>query len=844
VIILITLIPKIKQHMKKSLLFLFAAITTAHVSAQVTGITVEEFYTDNGTVTGYPAGHTTYRIYAECTNPGDMVLSVSGSDIAPLALNVPDGIWNSPEPSNAAGSANNCNLYGVIPSLQYDSYVTIGRSCNTDPGSDVLIAQDPSAPWAGRFDTAPYGDGNLLLNTTIGGAWSAAPLNLQGVANPNVLAGDDLRVLIAQITTSGSVCGSFNVQARLQGQTNGATLYTGLSFGTEGCGTPGCSDPTALNYDETAGFNDGTCLYECALAFEEISSVNPTCLGDEDGSISVVVGGFQDVLEIEFDGADPAASSGTYSENGLGEGVYSIVARDRKFYNELFNPGGIYGTCEVTEFVDLITSPVTFGEASILDVTCGGADDGCALIDFSGGIGSVSFSIHASDDSVIESGMPSAEYCGLAGGNYYFSSLDENGCESVSDDFTIVSPPQLILFLGASAPATCFNSADGTQVFTWSGGTGDVDWSLEDDGTYELEGNLSNLVLSDITPGTYTMYAVDANGCTASIEYTKVGGPVINIEVEAISPSCPGDADGMFVVAASGGTGALTYDIGCTGESSEVNMAEGLSAGVYSVCVTDAEGCVATADVVIEDPTELSVSFNVLDVSCNGDADGVIEVIAEGGTGAYNYSLDGDIYSDSNLFEELEPGTYDAFVTDDNGCLIQVLGAIVVAEPEAITVTLDDFGGDGGLDDGFIFISVNGGTGEYSYNWSNGSAEEDQVNLADGDYSVVVTDENGCTTELTGVQILGISEMSNGTVVSIYPNPTNAEFRLNLDGLNGERVTYSIVDGQGRLVIAKELGNTSGSRSEVVDVRALAAGVYFLNVVSGDATTSIKLIKQ
>lgn len=830
--------------MKKSLLFLFAAITTAHVSAQVTGITVEEFYTDNGTVTGYPAGHTTYRIYAECTNPGDMVLSVSGSDIAPLALNVPDGIWNSPEPSNAAGSANNCNLYGVIPSLQYDSYVTIGRSCNTDPGSDVLIAQDPSAPWAGRFDTAPYGDGNLLLNTTIGGAWSAAPLNLQGVANPNVLAGDDLRVLIAQITTSGSVCGSFNVQARLQGQTNGATLYTGLSFGTEGCGTPGCSDPTALNYDETAGFNDGTCLYECALAFEEISSVNPTCLGDEDGSISVVVGGFQDVLEIEFDGADPAASSGTYSENGLGEGVYSIVARDRKFYNELFNPGGIYGTCEVTEFVDLITSPVTFGEASILDVTCGGADDGCALIDFSGGIGSVSFSIHASDDSVIESGMPSAEYCGLAGGNYYFSSLDENGCESVSDDFTIVSPPQLILFLGASAPATCFNSADGTQVFTWSGGTGDVDWSLEDDGTYELEGNLSNLVLSDITPGTYTMYAVDANGCTASIEYTKVGGPVINIEVEAISPSCPGDADGMFVVAASGGTGALTYDIGCTGESSEVNMAEGLSAGVYSVCVTDAEGCVATADVVIEDPTELSVSFNVLDVSCNGDADGVIEVIAEGGTGAYNYSLDGDIYSDSNLFEELEPGTYDAFVTDDNGCLIQVLGAIVVAEPEAITVTLDDFGGDGGLDDGFIFISVNGGTGEYSYNWSNGSAEEDQVNLADGDYSVVVTDENGCTTELTGVQILGISEMSNGTVVSIYPNPTNAEFRLNLDGLNGERVTYSIVDGQGRLVIAKELGNTSGSRSEVVDVRALAAGVYFLNVVSGDATTSIKLIKQ
>ena len=830
--------------MKKSLLFLFAAITTAHVSAQVTGVTIEEFYTDNGTVTGYPAGHTTYRIYAECTNPGDMVLSVSGSDIAPLALNVPDGIWNSQEPSNAAGSANNCNLYSVIPSLQYDSYVTIGRSCNTDPGSDVLVAQDPASPWAGRFDTQPYGDGNLLLNTTIGGAWSAAPLNLMGMPNVNVVAGEDLRVLIAQITTSGSVCGSFNVQARLQGQTNGATLYTGLSFGTEGCGTPGCSDETALNYDEMAGFNDGTCLYECALQITEINAINPTCFGDEDGSINIIVEGFQDVLEIEFDGGDPSANEGDFTASGLAEGVYSIVARDRKFYNELFNPGGIYGECEAFEFVDIFTSPVEFATVSITNVTCGGEQDGCGLVEFAGGIGTVSFNIHGSDDTVIESDLPSSEFCGLAGGSYYFSSLDENGCVSVSNDFTVLSPPQLILFLGASSPATCFNSPDGTQVFTWSGGTGDVDWSLEDDGVYELEGNVSNLVLSDIAPGTYTMYAADANGCQASIEYVKVGGPVINIEVAATSPSCTGDSDGMFVVAANGGTGTLTYDIGCTGTSGEVNTAENLSAGAYSVCVTDAEGCVATADIFIEDPSELSVSFNVLDITCNGDADGVIEIIAEGGTGAYNYSLDGDVYEDSNIFEALDAGTYDAFVTDENGCLIQVIDAIIITEPSALSITTDDVGGDGGLDDGFILITVSGGTGQYAYEWSNGSTDEDQVNLGEGDYSVVVTDENGCSTEASGFSITAISEMSNGATVSIYPNPTNAEFRLNLAGLNGEKVTYTIVDGQGRRVIAKELGNSNGSRSELVDVRTLSAGVYFLNVVAGEASTSIKLIKQ
>jgi len=830
--------------MKKSLLFLFAALTTAHVSAQVTGVTIEPFYTDDGTVTGYPAGHTTYRIYAECTNPGDMVLSVSGSDIAPLALNVPDGIWNSPEPSNAAGSANNCNLYGVIPSLQYDSYVTIGRSCNTDPGSDVLVAQDPGAPWAGRFDIQPYGDGNLLLNTTIGGAWSAAPLNLQGNPNPNVVAGDDLRVLIAQITTSGSVCGSFNVQARLEGQTNGATIYAGLSFGTAGCGNPGCSDETALNYDSMAGFNDGTCLYECALAITEVNAINPTCLGDEDGSINIIVEGFQDVLEIEFDGGDPSANEGNYSVSGLGEGIYSIVARDRKFYNELFNPGGIYGGCEAFEFVDLFTSPVEFGESSITDVTCGGEQDGCVFVDFNGGVGNVSFTVYASDDSVIESDLPSSEYCGLAGGSYYFSSLDENGCVSVSPEFEVVSPPQLLLFLGASAPATCFNSADGTQVFTWSGGTGDVDWSIEDDGVYELEGNVSNLVLSDIAPGTYTMYASDANGCQASIEYVKEGGPVINIEIAATSPSCPGDEDGMFVVAANGGTGTLTYDIGCTGNTGEVNTAENLSAGAYSVCVTDAEGCVATADVIIEDPSELSISFDVTDVTCNGDGDGVIQILAEGGTGAYNYSLDGEAFSDASIYEALEPGTYDAYVTDENGCMIQVLDAIVISEPAVITISTDEVGGDGGLGEGFITISVEGGAGEYTYEWSNGSTDEDLIDLEEGSYAVTVTDANGCTATAEGFEITSISELSNGTTVSIYPNPTNAEFRLNLAGLNGEKVSYTIVDGQGRRVVAKELGNSNGSRSELVDVRTLSAGVYFLNVVAGEASTSIKLIKQ
>lgn len=834
--------------MKKSLLLLFAAaLTSASVSSQVTGVSIEPFFVHDGSVNGVPAGLTTYRIYAECTNPGDLVISVAGFNAAPLALNVPDGIWNANEPSSALGHENNCNLYVAIPSLQYDSYVTIGRSCNNDPGAAIFASQDASAPWQANFDTAPFGDGNILLNTTIGGAWNSIPTT-GGNPNANVIAGDDLRVLIAQITTSGSICGSFNVQCRPQGQTT-ATLYTSLDFGTEGCGEPGCTDPDALNFNPDAGFNDGTCLMPCALEFVEINATNPTCFGSGNGSINAILEGNQDVLEISFNGAAPAANSGNFTASNLDEGIYSVLARDRKFYNEIFNPGGLYGLCEVEEFVDLFTIPIEFEATSVTNVTCGGDNDGCAVIPFFGGIGTPTFSIFQANGTLVEQGLPSSEYCGLAGGSYYFVGVDENGCETQSNNFNVVSPPQLILFLGAAAPATCFNSPDATQVFTWSGGTGDVDWSLEDDGSYEFEGNVSNLVLNDLVPGQYTMYAADVNGCSSSINFTVNGGPVINIESIITAPSCTNNTDASFVVNATGGTGAILYDLGCTGEGySENNVLENLGAGVYTVCVQDAQGCNAVADIVISDPQELSVDFSAEQISCFGLTDGSITVNPTGGTGDYTYSLDGENYVNSNIFENLEAGTYDMYVQDGNGCLIQVIGSLVIVEPTQLTVQVDDFGGDGGNGTGFISITADGGTAPYSYDWSGPnnytSTDEDVIDLGSGNYSVIVTDANGCQSETASSEITNVAEFANGVSLSINPNPTNAEFRLNITGLTGDKLTYTIMDGQGRKVMIKELGNANGSRSEVVDVRPLAAGIYYVNVQVGNDTATLKLIKQ
>ncbi|MFY8137457.1 MAG: T9SS type A sorting domain-containing protein [Flavobacteriales bacterium] len=845
--------------MKKHLLTLLAAVFCSVVgTAQVVAISIEPVYTDDGTITGYPAGHTTYRIYADVTNPGDMVLNVVGFNEAPLALNVPDGIWNHPEPSGTIATDNNCNLYGVFPALEYDSYVTIGRTCNTDPGGLMFAVEDPAQPWRASFDTNPVGNGNILLNTTVGGAWNSTPNEPNGTPYINVVAGDDYRVLIAQITTTGSICGSFNVQCRLQGQSSGSTLYTGLAFGTGGCGEPGCTDEAALNYNPSAGFNNGTCLYECALTMTT-ESIDPLCFGQNNGSIVINLSGNQDITEVEIPGVNSGNAfvvNGSYEYANIGEGIYQITARDRRFYNESFNPGGVYGECEVTEFVELYTAPIIFGGVDVTNISCGGDQDGCAIADVTGGNGTLSIYIvdaiaeaYLLDENGDALMLPSADYCGLPAGEYYFEAYDENLCMAASEVFVVESPATLNILLGSSADATCFNSADATQVITWSGGTGDVDWSLEDDNTYTLEGGPSTLVLNDLTPGTYMIYAQDVNGCTAELQFVVEGGPAITFEYFVTGPTCTGDNDATVIVAAAGGTGALSYDFGCTGTFSDTELYAPVAVGAYTVCVEDAQGCSASFDVVVEDTPAVAATASASAISCNGEVDGGLTVNATGGTAPYTYSIDGESYQNANTFEGLAAGSYSIYVLDNNGCFFAAEQAAEVVEPAVLVVSLDDFGGDGGNNTGFINVSVSGGTPEFTFAWANDngftSASEDVTGLAVGTYTLTVTDASGCIASLTeNVTITNVEELVDGVSITVNPNPTTGKFFLNMEGLSGQKVEYNILDTQGRLVVSKELGNNSGQRLEQIDITDVAAGIYYIQLNIADSTSTIKLIKN
>jgi hypothetical protein len=891
---------------------------------QVTSITVETYYQGGAipTVTGYPANHTTYRIYANCTNPTDLVSQVKGSSEAPLTLSVPGGIWNHPSGSSTAENLS-CAISSFVPAAAYDSYVTLSKACDTDGAGQIRIAPSDASAWLDPYfgsAAVPYGPGLFQIQDLIGASWFGAP----GL-DQNIVAGPDLKVLLAQITTTGGVCGVFNLQVfpNYTGVGSPAIIQNGLTFGA--C-TPGCTDNTALNFDPTADLNDGSCLFSCALDFTTSEAVSPTCAGLTDGSITFEAQGFQEAVRYTINGGSPFLGNGLMTRADLANGTYVINARDTRFDSESYNPGHLY-TCETTITLVLETAPIAFGSLTSTNVTCGGQQDGCVVSSATGGTGDLTFGVvNNANGSVVIEGLPSADFCGLSGGTYTLVATDANNCAVSTPAFTITSPAQLILLATTGTAATCADTPDGVRVITWSGGTGDVDFSLANDGTYEIEGNLSNAVLT-LTAGQHTVYAQDTNLCTASLDFTVAGPAPISISYEATTPSCVGDSNGSVAIVAEGGNGGFSYVFN-NGASQNNGDYSGLSAGIYSIAITDANGCTANGEVVVNDPAALEGVADINNISCFGLVDGSIMVGANGGTAPYTYSFDGVNYGSLNMLTSLPAGMYSYYVLDANGCSFEAVNGAEVIEPALLTASLESsniscngsndgavvaqanggtapftysIGGAfttnnifGGLSAGDYTVSVvdvngcsaesavgitepaaivitgleadpidetpggssaytvTGGTGAYSYSWTNSAGSEVSTNEQlgpftnagnSGTYTLTVTDINGCSTSQT-ISITGVGELGKNISVSLNPNPNNGNFVLNIQGLAGERLSYQITDTQGRIVTREELGNATGNRTKVMNLENIADGMYYVQIVVGQATATVKMIKQ
>lgn len=219
----------------------------------------------------------------------------------------------------------------------------------------------------------------------------------------------------------------------------------------------------------------------------------------------------------------------------------------------------------------------------------------------------------------------------------------------------------------------------------------------------------------------------------------------LSATITGTNVTCNGATDGTAKVVVNGGIAPYTYNWG--GSFPAVDSIGGLSAGTYTVTVTDDDGCSTTAQVQITEPQVLAVTTTAQNASCGGTNDGSITATVTGGTTPYRYVWNTTPQQTSATAVLLATGTYTVVITDANGCTATATATVGQATNIVLTTDAIDNISCNGANDGAISISVTGGVSPYTYAWDNGlPATEDQTSLAPGNYSVTVTDNDGCVT--------------------------------------------------------------------------------------------------
>jgi hypothetical protein len=252
----------------------------------------------------------------------------------------------------------------------------------------------------------------------------------------------------------------------------------------------------------------------------------------------------------------------------------------------------------------------------------------------------------------------------------------------------------------------------------------------------------------------------------------------------------------------------------------DTSFLDSLSAGAYSVVVSDSRGCMDFLTFEVTSPEELIVETEYTSWLCFGAEDGVISLTPSGGTPAYSYYVNGILYQDS-IISNLPEGAYTVLVSDNNSCVQE--SQLTMESLDLIEGTYDVIlATDLTSLDGIIIASIDGGLPPYSYQWSNGATESVIVYLNPGWYTLELTDSNGCTfVDSVFVGTLSLSELDNSENMA-YPNPTSGELFFTKQATDIE-----VYSREGKKVIIK-------SEGESIDLSSLALGLYYIRLKTGE----------
>ncbi len=498
-----------------------------------------------------------------------------------------------------------------------------------------------------------------------------------------------------------------------------------------------------------------------------VSITRPSCATNGNGAIDITTAG--NYMYAWSNGAT------TQDISGLSSGTYTVTITDTAT-NCIANYQAVleaYGQIDIK------------GDA-FSNTACANAANGAIDITVEGGMIPYTYAWSNSDTT--------QDIDSLNGGVYTLTVTDSNSC-SASIAVPVVTDSSKLLSVSVDTIdlASCTTTANASVVLNVTGGVQPY--------SYNWSNSAITKDLTNVLPGNYNVTVTDGVGCTQTLSVAvgidSVNMLMITVDSTAFA-SCSGSKTGAIYVTASGGQAPYTYKWSDNSTSEDlINV----SAGAYSLTITDDLGCTAQEDTSVQVHPSLAVTVTLdstTKASCQASSDGSIYVSVSNGASPYTYSWSNNATTQDLL--NVPAGSYTLNVTDNNGCPGQLNTTLEIDTANRLMAAASNIvdancqtSKTGGID-----VDVTGGKLPLTYNWSNGTNAQDLSLVVPGAYTLNITDAAGCTTQLTatvGIDTTNMLMVSVDSIVNVGCTDPNSG-KLFISTVGGiSPYTYSWNDG-------------------------------------------------
>lgn len=745
---------------------------------------------------------------------------------------------------------------------------------------------------------------------TITDANNCANITFQTITQPS-------EIIIAGTTTNVTCQGgnTGKITTTVTGGTAGTISYqwnNGQTGSTASSLAAGTYTVTVTNIAGCTKSRSFTVTENSAIVFGNVAVSSPTCYNSSNGSIQLFVSG--GVLPYAYLWSNGQTTSAAIN---LAAGIYTVTVTDG-------------GPCTKVGYWVVTQPSAVSGNGAVTNVTCYGGNNGTATITGSGGTAPYNYKWTTNSTSQL--------ITGLTAGAYYVTITDASSCQNVT--VQTITQPSDITITGTPVKVACQGGNNGQITTTVTGGSG---------GTLSYLWNNSQTAATaiNLAAGTYTVTVTNSSGCTKSKSFAVTENSAIAFgNVAVISPTCYNGSNGSIQLFVSGGALPYSY-LWNNGQTTGTLI--NLSAGIYTVTVTDAGPCTKVGSWQLTQPAAIAITGAPVNVTCPGSSNGLITTIVTGGSGGTTTYLWNNGQTGSTA-TSLTAGTYTVTVTNGAGCVASSLPIIVGtagvlpgaaglitgpavvnqgqtgvaysvapianatgyiwtlptgaaiasgANTAYITVNFSTTASSGiinvkgtnecgsGTPSGdksiaviqvsLVLQNISLGTGTYCYSATQtiyvaGGSTTFVVNsgalvtmiagqniiyqpgttVKYGGYmhGYITTNGQYCTTPsnpvvnntVQGDEVqMPVPEIVNNQHIRAYPNPTNGSFTLELTGITESGMTKVEICGMNGIKVISE--DLAGERKHAFSVESLRPGIYFIHVTTGTSNETMKLIK-